>query len=416
MIITVCLFLLFLLGFMGFALDLSRLFVVKTELQTAMDACALSAAQELDGLAGSIARSREAGETAANLNRVNLQSSAWVGTFTGDDVQVLTDSLNPATSDAEATYVRCEHTEPSVRLWLLHALGAFYDGNTTRFPPTHDVFASALATRMHAQSTCPLPLALRPKADGAGPPHYGYTPGEWITLLVCPGCGGNGYIGWANFNGSSSAADTRAYVEGRRCDIATGAELATPGVEASVAEAWNARFGIYRGSAGPEDPYMQPDYTGYIYTSTNWPSGRDALRGVTPAGAHPTAENFETKRRQFASCADTGTNMNGPNGCRTISGLSINSFNSVAVPGEGALDGHFQYGQSRRIALVPISVDYPGGHIDDWACMLMLQPMSLPPANVQLEYIGNASDLGSPCTTSGLPGGVAGPRVPVLVR
>ena len=47
-IITVALLTLFLLGFIGFALDFGRLFVVKSELQTAMDSCALAAAQELD--------------------------------------------------------------------------------------------------------------------------------------------------------------------------------------------------------------------------------------------------------------------------------------------------------------------------------------------------------------------------------
>jgi len=55
-IITVCLFLLFLLGFMGIAMDFGRLFIVKTELQTAMDSCALAAAQELDFQASSIDR------------------------------------------------------------------------------------------------------------------------------------------------------------------------------------------------------------------------------------------------------------------------------------------------------------------------------------------------------------------------
>jgi hypothetical protein len=49
--------------------------------------------------------------------------------------------------------------------------------------------------------------------------------------------------------------------------------------------------------------------------------------------------------------------------------------------------------------------------------MLILQPLSIPMApSVQLEYIGNASLIESPCTTSGTPGGVAGPLVPVLVR
>ena len=78
-ILTVCLLLLFLLGFVAIAFDLGRLFIVKTELQTAMDSCALAAAQELDGQPGALTRARRAGTTAANLNRVNLQSADWDG-------------------------------------------------------------------------------------------------------------------------------------------------------------------------------------------------------------------------------------------------------------------------------------------------------------------------------------------------
>ena len=48
--------------------------------------------------------------------------------------------------------------------------------------------------------------------------------------------------------------------------------------------------------------------------------------------------------------------------------------------------------------------------------MFMLQPLTIPMSNVQLEFRGNAGTPGSPCTTSGLPGGNAGPLVPVLVR
>src|SRR5215208_2271790 len=75
-IITVALFTLFLLGFMGLALDFGRLFVVKTELQTAMDSCALAAAQELDGAADALTRATSAGKTAGNLNKVHFQGAA----------------------------------------------------------------------------------------------------------------------------------------------------------------------------------------------------------------------------------------------------------------------------------------------------------------------------------------------------
>ena len=48
--------------------------------------------------------------------------------------------------------------------------------------------------------------------------------------------------------------------------------------------------------------------------------------------------------------------------------------------------------------------------------MFMLQPLSVPMSDAKLEFRGNASAVGSPCTTSGTPGGTAGPLVPVLVR
>src|SRR5690606_9117162 len=76
-IITAALALLLLLGFMGIALDFGRLFIVKTELQTALDSCALAAARELNGKSDAITRAVSAGSTAANVNGVNLQSATW---------------------------------------------------------------------------------------------------------------------------------------------------------------------------------------------------------------------------------------------------------------------------------------------------------------------------------------------------
>ncbi len=64
-----------------------------------------------------------------------------------------------------AQYVECQHVQPAVQLWLLQALGAF-SGNTTQFPNTHNVMASAVATRAHGQTTCPIPVAIKPKAGG----------------------------------------------------------------------------------------------------------------------------------------------------------------------------------------------------------------------------------------------------------
>ena len=296
-----------------------------------------------------------------------------------------------------------------MKLWLRQALGALA-GDTATYPNARNVWARAVATRSSAQSTCPLPVALRPKTAGAPPPNYGYERGDWVTLLMSASTGQNGYIGWANLDGSNNAAETVEELSGGSCGTVIGTVLGTPGVQQAVATEWNYRFGIYKPTANPA--VKPPDFTGYSYTTTNWPSGRSAYDGPTPFGAHPTAANFKTKRQEFASCANTTTSLST---CETIIDRTLNSFQRTAIPGASISGGHWQYGSSRRIALVPVTTTYPGT-VEDYACMLMLQPMNSPPADVQLEYIGNAAEPDSPCTSSGLPGGSAGPLVPVLVR
>ena len=135
-IITMALLLLFLLGFMGFALDFGRLFIVKTELQTAMDSCALSAAQELDGQANAITRARSAGMTAANLNRVNLQSATWdgKGQFTRCRASAsATRATHRRPATLAADYAECQHAQPDVRMWLMHAMARLLRRHA-RFP------------------------------------------------------------------------------------------------------------------------------------------------------------------------------------------------------------------------------------------------------------------------------------------
>src|SRR5688500_5521096 len=70
-----------LIGFLGIVIDLGRLFVTKTELQSAMDACALAATAELKpGLnppdVNAITKAVNAGITAGTRNKVGFQSGA----------------------------------------------------------------------------------------------------------------------------------------------------------------------------------------------------------------------------------------------------------------------------------------------------------------------------------------------------
>ena len=400
--VTVALCLLFLLGFMGLALDFGRLFVIRGELQTAVDSCALAAARELDGRADALTRASTAGRLVGNANAVNFQSAAWSGRpqLSDSSVQFFDRDLQLTTQAALARYARCRHAHDSVGAWLLPSLQAI--SGDARLTVSHQVVAQATATRLSAQTACPLPVALHP-ASGASAPNYGLAVGQWVTLMGKKGLAPNGQMGWANLDGSSSAAETERELLGY-CGTRLGDRLGTPGAQASVTDAWNLRFGIYKNNP-PTEAAGLLDATGYAYTAANWPSQRDAYRGATPPMAHATAANYLVKSAAQASCADTGTSVKT---CEDITGLNLSGASKTLAPPGPA------YASQTRIVTVPV-VD-ASARVIDYVCMLMLQPLSTPLVDVQLEFIGSASDSTSPCSTSGLPGGSAGPLVATLVR
>jgi hypothetical protein len=418
MLVTAALATLLLLGFIGAALDFGRLFVIRGELQTAMDSCALSAAQELDGLGDAITRARNAGKSAADTNRVDFQSASWAGRGLIDAATQITfrdAAYNITATAAAARYAQCEHTQAGTNTWLLQALGAF-GGNAALAANTRDVHALAVATKGSAQTACPVPIALRPKVAGAAAPNFGYVPGEWITLLTKNDTGAPGYAGWANLDGTNSASNTTAEMNGY-CGVAIGTNLGTPGVQSSIVDNWNWRFGIYKNGQHPYDANMQPDRSGYVYTAATWPSQSNAWAGARPAGAPATAANFQAMRANRANCiVSTTVTSQSVGACATLTGINLNSFKDLIEGGTASTTGHQRWGASRRIVLVPVTRSYPGS-VADYACMLMLQPLTNGlPNDVKLEFIGNAAAVGSPCAAGGLPGGVAGPLVPVLVR
>ena len=104
-----------LVGFAGLALDGGRLYVNKTELQNAADACALAASYELTGApdipAANFTRRTTPGMLVATRNRVGFQG----GTIDAQDVTVqFGTSLSgggwltaPSNPPATSVYVRC---------------------------------------------------------------------------------------------------------------------------------------------------------------------------------------------------------------------------------------------------------------------------------------------------------------------
>jgi hypothetical protein len=296
-------------------------------------------------------------------------------------------------------------------MWLLHALRAF-TGNAAANPASRAVLASAVATRGSAQSTCPIPVALKAKPGGTPANNFGFLIGEWVTVFDKAGASA-GEMGWYNLDGSKSASETAAELsEGGRCATRLGDTLGTPGAQTSVDRPWNYRFGIYKNGESPS--VNHPDQTGYAYTAANWKNAvpQNAFSGTPAPGSHSTAQNYVTKRAAYASLADTGTNLKTGSQIAFGDSNKLNSFKTLATP--GASGQHRQYGYSRRLAVVPVIND--AAKVINFVCMFMLHPLTGPNDPAQLEYRGLAGAPGSPCTASGMPGGAAGPLVPVLVR
>jgi len=385
-----------LVGFAGLALDGGRLYVNKTELQNAADACALAASYELTGApaipAANFTQAHNAGVLVATRNRVGFQGA----TIDAQDVTIqfgtslsgggwLTAASNPP---ATSVYVRCTIQETGITPWFMQVLGF---GDQT-------VAAAATATLANAQTNCGIPLAMC--SQGAAP-TFGFVAGQWYNGRFNAGGGLTGSFNWIDFSPPAGGANelTDLLLGSGVCNLNVPNPVGQTGVVQSTARAWNSRFGLYTGPTNVNN--APPDRTGYAYTPTNWPSQANALSDFL--ARRGTGDNY-------------GATVAAGN---VITGLSINNnYNPTTPPAQ-----HLQFGADRRLAVAPIvnCGEWEGSQtvpIRGWACILMLNPIDSPGDIVYMEYEGLASDPASPCATSGVvgAGGSIGPLVPGLVQ
>ncbi len=403
--ITLALAMAVLIGFVGLALDVGRLYVTRGELQNAADSCALASAQDLTG-ANPLAIAEAAGITAGSGNRVMFQNEA-VALQVDSSVQFST-ALNgvyntkdavPAADLPNIKYVRCSVSRAGIPTWfmrVLNLLPGVQIGDQT-------VVANAVATRIAAQTNCALPVAICTTALTPEPPK-----GTWLQGVIGPsggqdaGSGGlTGNFKWIDFSPpQGGAAELSGVLTGSgACNLASvGSQVGQPGNVASAAQAWNSRFGIYQGSVTPS--VGVPDYTGYAYTEVNWPSMANAY------------DDFRARRA-----------ANAPYEGNAITGLHVNG----TIEGGSFL---LQNGADRRLAIAPV-VDCSGfvtsstAPVVSWACVLLLHPLNQGAGGsgtgsdrMYLEYRGASNDPDSPCASLGVPGTGAslGPLVPVLAQ
>lgn len=374
-----------LIGFVGLAVDTGRMLAVRSELQSAVDACALSAALELNGRADAVARAVSAGRFVGNRNRATFQSSPVAIASTG--VTFSSTLAGPylsaaAITGANANYVQCRADIVGVATFFLKILGL----------SAVDLSATAKASVAPSQSVCAMPMALfEGGSAGSDPVNFDYRPGDIVTITGQNT--GRGFFTWADVLNSTADKTLTPYktalIQYGSCGALTapGRCLAVKtGEVASLVEEWNTRFGVYK-SYTPQQAI--PDLTGYGY--------------------NPAVTNDVTV---IADYADVRVPARSP---------YQGSIPAFTIP----LNVNKTYGAPyRRLAVMPVVRDdaacgSSAKKLVGWACVLLLKPVSTAnddPAKVM--FISRADSTSSPCRASGTAGGAGaiGPLVPVIVQ
>jgi len=423
-----------LVGAVGLALDSGHLYLTRTELQNAADACALAASYELTDApaipAWAFSRAEAAGRALARRNKAGFQRTALadaeVQVSFGGELGAGAAWLTAGAASPAAKYVRCTVTRADIAPWFMQVLGA----------QPKAVSALATATLSPAQRTCALPMGLCVRPGGAAP-HFGYAKGDWVGLDFAESGNNASYGGnfrWIDFDPSAptpgcsggGAQELSCLISGTgQCSLpppvagncaTSGNGKPTPGCVGqsgninSMESAYNSRFGLYKGGSGnPQAATAVPDLTGYAYAwedgQGNWPDGRNAYMGSAPG-----APNF-----QQARAASLGTAQ--------APGLNPPFYATAYNPLPPAQ--HLARGADRRRVTVPI-IDCSGftsgkhAPIRGYACVLLLDPYRKQGNSVKskVEYLGASQEPGSPCASSGVVGDTAslGPMVPALVQ
>ncbi|MES2114228.1 MAG: pilus assembly protein TadG-related protein [Pseudomonadota bacterium] len=401
-----------LIGFAGLALDGGRLYLHKTELQNAADACALAASRELtcDPAAGPcnasyLLNAENAGLTVGRLNRIDFQANTvGVGQLSAADITFST-SFAPNSSylsrangaDPASKYVMCSPHQSGILPWFMQVLGI----------GTQSVDAYAVATLASAQANCAIPIGMckLPSAP-ASDPFAGLVVGQWVSSQLSQAATGS--FDWIDFTPpGGGASELAGLIKGTgACSVPPPpTQVGEQGNITSLDTAWNTRFGLYHGSDNKTN--AAPDYTGFAYTPVNWPSKFNAYGGSGPI------TNFQTARNQHLVWQGNGVNnSNGTN--VSMGGVQLSSQADLTT-----------YGADRRLVTAPL-VDCTNWAASNpqtvpilgYACVLMLHPIPGSDGNTWLEYRGKSTDPSSPCATSGVVGGpgAVGPLVPALVQ
>lgn len=390
-----------LIGFIGLAIDTSRHMVVIAELQSAADACALSASYELNAASDAIERAHSVGRyVGGQKNFKNFQTNQAV--ITDQDISFSTEingifKTRSGGASTNSRFVKCVVRQSSNLNYFLGALNIV----------APNLQAVATATVLPAVSTCAISMGAC--ASNPTNANFGWTVGQRIDLIThtnnSDGSGGynnlsGGYFTWADVTGSGRTGQSvygEPLTQNGTCDTPTANGTCIgihTGVLSSMVEEWNTRFGVYKGDVLTNTPYNAttavPDRTGYGYDS----------------GLNNLSNYLNTQVPGHTSYQS-----------------NVPSYTKMTT------SQHAQYGATnRRLTAIPIvncgascataSTNKQFMPVVGWACVLLLTPWRPGNKEPAVEYVDNAKNATSPCITSGVPGGVDtnGPLVPALVQ
>lgn len=414
-----------LIGMIGLAIDLGRMFVIKTELQNAADACALAAARELDGIGGAKQRADAAGILVGTRNDINFQGEdapITEASLTYSDSLSPNSAYNRSISDADARFAMCTVSRPDIGMLFMGVLGF---GDQT-------VNAYAVSTLAPSQTTCAIPIGICKPPAGSSTAPFGLVAGKWYSGKFGSGGGATltGSYNWIDFNPNGGGAnELKDLLSGvGQCELPpVGTCVGQQGQISAASDAWNTRFGLYKAGYNPAD--NPPDKTGLAYTvsglgsatRTTWPNTepQNAYSGSydSSLGSNPIP-NYQNAAEVSAGTPPPPYSYNNHSPPNPAGITGINAYD-ILTPAE-----HRDRGQQRRVALAPVvdCTQFSGATscgsqlvpILGYACVLMLNPIK-GPNDVVLEYLGQPNTPGTPCASYGLAGG-SGPLVPVLVQ
>lgn len=380
--LVVLMFLPMLLFMGGLGADLGKLYVAKSELQNAADACALAGAAQFDGQTGEQTRASSAGLTVAQKNSAYFQKNA----ITAGEVAI---TFPSSSNGVNGKYVRCTITRSGITNWILPVLNLM--GGSANAAESVTVIATA--TTLPSQTACALPIGI------CQPDVAGKNPGDWLAGIASPNNGNkdttlSGHFRWVDFTsgggGANELADSLSGQQSTNCSVQASADqyIGTPGYKASLRDDFNTRFGIKKKNEASSG--YSPDVSGKGYYNTS----------QTNRYASDFVPNAVPNHTPYSDIA--GIDISNAFGYMTSADLSA-------------------YGSNRRVAIAPV-VDCGTMTLKSFACVFLLHPMPTSSGanfNMYLEYLGNASTSVTPCSkTGGLVGGgsVLGPQVAALVE